>query len=301
MKTNAIVRIVLFSIVIFLLLSLLITFLLVDIYIADGKVHVDSSANMEEPFGMVNRGVASDQVRNIEIEWAAGSISIQPDDSIADIEIYEFAQPDCEYQMVCKQSGQTLKIQYSKDSIEFPSFGVTADASKELVIKVPVDWVCNSLEIDAASASVTVSDLTIYEFDFDGASGDCNVTNCNVNEMDIDTASGNVTFVGTLDMLDCSAASADCSITVMNNPTTIDVDAASGDLELILPENAGFTCHMDTMSGEFESDFEVSTNKGVYVHGDGSCQINVSAMSGDVCIYKDIDHHSNQDNGHHAE
>lgn len=297
MKTNAIVRIVIFSLAIMVLLAILIAVLGFNIYMADGKIHWASHDMVEEPIGVVNQGIVAEEVRNIEIEWVAGSITIQADDNAADITITEYASPNCEHQMVWKQSGQTLKIQYSRESIEFPSFGINVDTSKELVIIVPSGWTCNTLEVETASATMDVTGLTIREFDFDGASGVCNITDCNVDELDIDTASGNVTFAGTLKNLDCDAASANCSITVFNTPASIEMDAASGDLELILPEDTGFTCHMETMSGEFESYFEFENQNGAYVHGDGSCQIKVSAMSGDVCIYKGVSHHS----GHHPE
>ena len=190
--------------------------------------------------------------------------------------------------MVLKRSGQTLKINYSdRGTVQFP-FDTDLDISKNLIITVPIDWECDSLEIDTAAAEVVINDLTIREFDFDGASGICRMSNCNVGELDIDTASGDIYFTGALQTLDCDAASADCSIEVTNVPRSIKIDGMSGDLELILPPDAGFTCTMDTISGDFESDFEFKSHNDVYICGDGDCKVEVSGMSGAVSILKGI-------------
>ena len=69
-----------------------------------------------------------------------------------------------------------------------------------------------------------------------------------------------------------------------NVPYEIDMDTASGCLELFLPKDAGFAVKMDTMSGKFDSDFPYSTKNGVYLSGDGACRINMSSMSGGVSI-----------------
>ena len=192
--------------------------------------------------------------------------------------------------MVCSVSGATLKIQVCRESLKFPSFGVDSVA-KDLVITVPADWICHELDIDAAAASVEVRDLKIISADIDAASGICWFSNCVVNGLDVDTASGDITFTGILEALDCDATSANCTIEVWNVPKSIDIDAASGDLDLILPENAGFTCSMDTLSGTFQTDFACTDHDDTHTHGDGACKISVSAMSGNVTIYKSTTHH----------
>lgn len=289
MRTNAVIRIVAYSLAIILLLSILIGVLFFGLYFNGGRVQTyRSEENILPTEGQVTQFQFSDDIKNIEIEWVSGSITVRPRETVNGIYVAEHMGNDVTKTMVCKQSGQTLKIQFSDESIKFPSFGINVDYSKDLTIDVPADWVCNSLEIDTASAEVVVENITMEEFDFDGASGICRLNDCNVEEIDIDTASGNVYFTGTLDVLNCDAASADCSITAFNIPRSIEMNAASGDLELVLPPDTGFTCSMDTMSGDFESDFEFGRHDGVYIHGDGDCEINVSAMSGDVSILKGV-------------
>lgn len=286
MKTNAIVRVVLYSLAIVILTGILTTALLDNQYT---YLDFGQQDDTTEPVERINKEYFTAEIRNIEIEWVAGIITLQADQNATEISIIEHTLVNYEHQMVCKQSGQTLKIQFSEESFDFPSFGVNVDIRKDLVIIIPADWECNSLEIDTAEAKVILNNLTIQEFDFDGASGECSMTNCDVGELDIDTASGNVYFTGTLETLDCDAVSADCSIEVTNIPRSIEVDAMSGDLKLILPPSAGFTCTLDSMSNNFDTDFEYEKLGDQYICKDGTCMIKVSALSGDVSILKGIE------------
>lgn len=233
-------------------------------------------------------GVAVDaaSIRDMEIEWAAGSIVIKPMD-ITEIRISEEGASQSSDPMVWKVKDGKLVIQYSRNTDH--DFGISLLQGKDvknLTIQVPRDWSCNSLEIDAASASLEVRDLTIREMEFDGASGTCIFNNCTVENLDLDTASGDVLFKGSLTQMECDAASANIILELSSIPKSLDLDTASGNLDLTLPENAGFTVTMDTMSGEFTSDFTTTQRNGGYVAGNGRCRIDVDAMSGNVIIRK---------------
>lgn len=290
MRTNAIIRIIIYSLVILILSGILVSVLFFGMYIADGRVQSHHSDEHIAPIeGVVTQEIFSNDIKNIEIEWVAGSITIQPSKTANDIQITESFGHDVSQTMVCKQSGQTLKIQFCEDSMKFPSFGVDIDYSKDLVITVPENWNGNSLEIDAASTEVEVHDLNINELDFDGASGKLTLDNCKIVILDIDTASGDVEFSGILKELDFDAASAKFDGEFFQMPNHLNLDTMSGDLTIVLPEYCGFELTLDTMSGSFDSDFEFNTMGATYKVGDGACKIKVNAMSGDVRILKGID------------
>lgn len=286
MKTNAIVRIVLFALAVLILGTILVSFLFVDMYIADGRIHFDRASYISDGSEYVTSDTITKDIRNIEIEWVSGSITIQPDSNATDISVTEYAASDSEHQMVMKQSGQTLKIKFSEKDIKFPSFGIDADLDKDLVITVPADWECNSLEIDTASSEVMMNGLTIKEFDFDGASGLCSIMDCDITKIDIDTASGDVEFRGTLSELEFDAASARFHGEFLEKPKSLRMDTMSGDLDLVLPEDCGFVLDLSTMSGSFESDFPFTRHDETYISGEDGCRINISGMSGDVRILK---------------
>lgn len=289
MKTNAIIRIILFSLAILVLLGILLAGLGVGLFMADFDSSVTSTWH-NTTTGEQGTSVSfdADEIQELEIEWTAGTITLTPADNTDQIHIAESAVSNAKYQMICTQSPGKVSIEFCEEN--FSGFGISnaVNISKDLQILVPEGWVCEELDIDAASASVNAADLVIKKVDFDGASGICTFENCLVESIELDTASGDINFSGTLDTLDVDAMSANCRIEVSNVPSRIDVDSMSGDLDLTLPEYCGFTVSLDTMSGAFSTDFKVSTSVDTkaFVHGDGSCRIHVNAMSGDVAIHK---------------
>lgn len=281
MRTSAIVRIVLYSIAIVVLLSILAGSLLLNTAFVNTDWESFFISENSGTLGSVG-SVDANTVRDIAVEWAAGSITIRPGD-VTEITFSETEGLSEKDQMIWSQKGDKLVIQFCRTRVYF---GISIDMPKDLEIIVPLDWNCGTLEIDAASAEVKVMDMTIGTVDFDGASGVCKFENCHVDHLDVDTASGNIQFSGTLTELDCDAASASCELLLTNCPKRIDADMASGDLRLTLPEDCGFTVKIDALSGDFTSEFPTTSQNGKRIYGDGSCVINVSALSGDVTIYK---------------
>lgn len=285
MKTNAIVRIVLFSLAILVLLGILAAGLGIGMFMFQGDPVLNFSSESHIADGTISSvgSVNASEIRELEIEWTAGSVTIQPAENTDQITFSETEQTEDKYRMVWKQSGNKLSIEFCETQV---FFGISFDKAKDLVITVPQDWVCSELSLDVASADLEVTDLTIQEVEFSGASGICTFDNCHLEKLDVDTASGDVEFYGTLQQLDCDAASANCTIELTNVPRHIEMDTASGDLDLTLPEDCGFTVTMDAMSSDFTSEFPTTTANGKHVYGDGSCRINVDAASGDVIIRK---------------
>lgn len=229
------------------------------------------------------------EISELDIDWVDGTIRIQCAD-VEEIQISETEVSDEKYTMRMKKSGKKLSIDFceDKDILDF-DFGIHFNETftKDLTILVPHGWTCDSLDIDAASAELYCTDLIIDEVDIDGASGKCTFDNCQVNELDVDTASGDICFNGTLDTLDCDAASAHAELLLENIPGRIDMDSMSGNLGIFLQPSAGFTLNMDSMSGDFITDFAYKeTDNNSYVCGDGACKINFSSMSGIVVVNK---------------
>ena len=296
MKTNAIIRIVLFSLAIIVLGGILVAGIGLNMYSFDFSFGEGNTGITDGTVG-TQGSVPADRVRDIKIDWVAGTITLIPDENASDITFWDEGAEDEKHQMIWKQSGDTLSIQYEKSKV-YVGIQVTEE-SKDLTITVPADWVCRSLEIDAASAEVQVVDLTLGEVDFDGASGICTFENCIVGELDVDTASGDLFYNGQLETLNVSSMSANCEVVLTKAPREIDLESMSGDLFLTLPEDCGFSVDMNAMSSDFSTDFETVTTNGRHVHGDGSCRIDIEAMSGDVCIYKHTgeSHHSDWHHG----
>ena len=224
----------------------------------------------------------SQNITDLDIDWASGSITIEPGD-VATIQATESASGDIQSPMVCRQEGSKLKISFNETSSS-PTLVLNKGTKKDLTILVPQGTVLRSLDVDAASADLSVKNLTVRQVEIETASGEAFFDGCQVEELDLDTASGDLDFRGNLKVLECDSASASIYAELDNVPDHISIDTMSGDLELLLPENAGFTVGMDTMSKHFSSDFETRLENGRYVCADGACRIDVDAMSGKVTI-----------------
>ena len=297
MKSNAIIRIVIWSIVLVFLVGVLTAFIAEERYLNNYMAATEPVDIAEAPLvqatpvqALPNEDklvVAQNNVDKLEIEWVAGDIIIQPRD-VEEITISESDVQDEAYALVWQMEGKTLEIAFCEEHL-MSKFGISfsADISKDLYIYVPLNWECKSLEIDGAEATVEIRDMTIGDLDLDAASGTIRVEGCDIRSLDIDTASGDVIFSGTLDTLDFDAASANFTGEFYNTPSRIDMDSLSGKLDITLPEDCGYALSMDGMSKTFRSDFQGTENRnGIHTYGNGRCRIKVDGMSCEVDIRK---------------
>ena len=250
-------------------------------WIAAENLRLEDSVSGDSFWRIDGAAQFSADIQEIEIDWVSGNIRLVPA-NVSHIEVSESGKDTSKYPMICKQDGQTLKIEYCT-STTFADLK-NLKFSKDLTILVPLNWSGRALKVDAASAKLSVQDLTIQEVEIDTASGSSQFDNCTINSLDIDTASGDVYFEGSLNKLDCDSASAGVQAVLSNVPYEIDMDTASGCLELFLPEDAGFSVKMDTMSGKFDSTLTYTEKSGRFVRGNGACSIDMSSMSGGVAI-----------------
>lgn len=252
MKANAIARIVIYSIIILLLVGILATCLglgtlTFDLGLRDGTAVV----------GEVSLSAAD--VRNLEIDWAAGSVRIETADT-SEITFSDNGTDSCP--MSYYLDGDTLRLAYSKGQIQI---GFVSTPNKDLSVTVPKDWVCEELEINAASVEVDIVDLTVTELDLDGAANE-------------------VRFSGSVEKLNCDGASCDLLLLCTTNPSQIDIDGASCSLDLALPYGCGFRAKLDGLSCDFDSDLDYKTSDGNYYYGDEHCKIDVDGVSCDVTV-----------------
>lgn len=284
MKSSAIIRICIYSLLLVLLIALLLGGL-TRFGAARRRMkggadsHAEYRPRQADGFANVT-SFASSEVGKLDIDWAAGDILIQKGDVDAiDIreESYGSSKP-----MVITQKNGTLKIEFSNR--EYPWVGISHPASKDLTVTVPRDFRLRELDLDVASSRVTIAGMTIDEIEFDGADGELALTNCTVQELDIDTASGDVTFSGSLDTLDMDGASTAFVGVFQNQPHRLVIDGMSGSLDVTLPKDTGFTASVDGMSCKFNSELPVTGQNGTYVCGDGAVKIDADGMSVRVTV-----------------
>ena len=67
----------------------------------------------------------------------------------------------------------------------------------------------------------------------------------------------------------------------------LDAGSVSGNVRISMPENAGFTADVDSVSGDISGTYPMQMNaKNRYIGGDGSCRISVNTVSGDIQLDK---------------
>lgn len=286
MKGNAIARIVLFSIAILVLGAILIGGMLLYTF----AVTTDWNEVFEFAGGFITSGdgtVASageadaSAIRNIEIDWTSGSVTVQKGD-VETITFAETAGLNENQKMQWRVKGDTLEIDCSKYKV---IIGITK--SKDLVVTVPMDWVCDELEVSTVSADITVDGLDAKEINISAVDGNCNfIGNCVLGKVEIETVNGNVTFSGYLNKLKYEAVDGDFHGTFAKAPTALEMESVNGNVELRFSADTGFTADMSTVSGKFSSDFPTTQNGNRHIHGDGSCFIQIENVSGNLTINK---------------
>lgn len=291
MKKSAIVRIILFGLLFLILLGFLLAGLAINGFLkyksAETRWEASYSASTTKPEQSHTPANTAGSVSKIGIKWVSGNIFIQSGD-VDQITYQETEVSDPKYKMIVNTSGDGLEIQYCSEVRGFTvfSFGTTIEITKDLIITVPRDTVLKEIDIESASTNVTIQDVTIQEIELKTASGKCKITGCRVGELDIETASGDIDFYGELNKLEFDAASAKFTGVLTNTPKSILVDSMSGDLDVTLPADSGFTVTMTAISGDFTSDFSTTVSNGAYVCGNGTCQIQYNGMYGDIIIRK---------------
>ena len=272
MKRNAIARIIIYSILILVLTGIL------AVGLGAGAFMFHFSSGGEVVEGGFSLPAAD--IRNLEIEWAAGSITIVRGET-EDIVVEESASGEMNDSMTYKLSGDTLEISYAESGIRI---GFHSTPKKDLHITVPMDWDCGDLIINSASTDMEIQDLTADLLELNTASSDCNFTNCTLNELELNGASCNLNYSGTLNSLSCNGASTDITAVFTNVPDSIELDGASSKLDITLPEDCGYQVEMNGMSNRCTSEF--TTSSGNHTYGNGDCEIEVDGMSATVRIRK---------------
>lgn len=273
MKGKAIARIVLFSMIALVLLCVLLAGLGLSSFakpVSSQIVSVQSTGSEYE--------FALEEVSGLAISWASGDIDIQPTDQDT-VTVSEERSGGSS--MVVRHRGSTLEIAFGENKWRL---GGGKSTQKDLSVRVPRDWLCQSLEISAAAAGIWVDGLPITNVVLNTASGDCAFTDCTVEKMQVNAVSGDLDYSGVLKKLELKGASADCNLWLSDAPAAIEMNTASGDLNLTLPDNCGFTLDRSSLSGAFQSDFTTTTENDKIVCGDGTCQITFSSLSGNINI-----------------
>ncbi len=255
MKTNALIRIILYSIVIVLLLGILVVGLNADTFLG-----VHSTTDRMELTQTTHQFDAS-EVSKLKLDWTAGNVTLQ---SAQQEQItVSISEADRDHPVRYQVSGGTLHLDYTNQPVLGITFG--SIPSKDILITVPADWVCQELEMDGADLDLILDQVTIGNLDLDGA--DCAVT-----------------LNGSFDTLECDGVACSLVLTCDAQPSRIDLDGVDCKLDLWLMEDCGFRVDMSGLDSHFSSSLPCVQIDGVTTYGDGYCLISADGISCNITI-----------------
>lgn len=210
----------------------------------------------------VGEGHISSRVKNVEINWVDGSVQVayHGSDEIAFSETAE-RHVNKDGELRWKLDGETLRIEYAA-----PGFHSWISPEKHLTLMLPEGMKLDTLKISAVSAQVQAGELLAGEADTQSVSGDVQLEFANApQKVEANTVSGGV------------------ELHFAKAPGIIKADAVSGSITVSLPEDAGFTADVDSVSGQVGGSLPMESHgKGRYTYGDEQCSIDVDTVSGDV-------------------
>ena len=205
----------------------------------------------------------SDAVKDIEINWVAGKVNIVTYDG-DDIVLSEESNRTIseKNKMRWQLDGKTLRVQYAQSGL----FRVN-NISKDLTVKLPKSLSLDDVDITVVSASVDAEILDADKLKIVTVSGAVTVDGERINEVKADAVSGSM-------LLRFERA-----------PEKIDAESVSGNVKIVLPEDAGFKAEFDSVSGSMNSAFSMDrTGDDEYTCGDERCEIDVDTVSGGLVL-----------------
>lgn len=221
------------------------------------------------------------EITALDIDWISGEVEILV---TSDSDILVREQPEHEtsysYAMVVTEQDGVLKVRYTEDAfLTLPDL-----PAKKLTVQLPraVAEHLTEVRLNSVSADFDVAALTVKEtLTFDSVSGDLETDFLTADSAELTTVSGKIDLDGSFRQVTGGSTSGEVDLTLRKCPDRIELNTVSGNVDLELPRNAGFTLDYSTVSGDLESDFPLTAGG---TCGDGSGSITIDTTSGDLKI-----------------
>jgi len=264
----------------------------------------NTEANEEKSF---SDGEYNENAKRVIIETDSADVVIdKAEDGKLDFEYVNDGTPNQQlaYKFDVKQEGDTVRVtckkQLSKTSffnfIPVPDITVTAHIPAGLdrldvhVVSgdVTIDDVnLSTLAITTVSGNVDTNNTNAGNASISSMSGDINIDNTNSSVLSVKTVSGDVLFAGSVSNANAVTTSGDLEIKA-SGMKDLAVSTVSGDTSIELKNATGYRANIKSVSGDMGirlgEEGSSYLRSGSYTLGDGSCNITVSSVSGDIDI-----------------
>lgn len=311
-KRSAVIRIVCCSVVVILLAVMLILGIngrwsggFFRFSIAGGNYYPDA-----DKYQAGDGEIDGDAVTDLDVNWMDGQVNIEVYSGDT-VKISEKSARKLEKkeQLHYYNKDGRLMIQYGESTRRFLNFGGHT-YNKELMVQIPAKTAekMGYIGVDTISSDTKISGISAQKFHVDTTSGNIELNKCRgakisvdttsgsligtdvtaETELDVDTVSGKIDVEGSIQRFNADSTSGSIKLNSSVCPEEVSTDTISGSVTLLIPENKGFRFEKDTVSGSFESDFELSfrDDRGTYKDGEDGASFRFDSVSGAITIKK---------------
>ncbi len=222
-------------------------------------------------------------VRSIDVDWLEGSVTVKSYDG----ELLQFSDnssfPSEDNLLHAYLDGDTLKIRFCKSD----SFRISVPDAKDLEVLIPRTAMgdIQEISIDTTSAAVFLNDVQAEELEIHTKSGGVTVDGT-ARQAAIETEAGDIALSGTFDAVETESRSGALTTICTACPQRFTGESSSGDFQITLPADSGFSLEYNLGRGELISDFDGQESDGFYRVGDGSCNLSFETRKGNLHLSK---------------
>ena len=288
MKSSAVVRIVIWSLVALILTGVLVAGVAFKgVWGGSGDFSIGVTGNTYPNADSYNVGGGNitEPIDSVSVDWVSGKIDISVYDGDT-TEISENEISDEDYKLRYRVENGRLTVHSEKSGF---SFGIISRPKKELTIKIPRAYAENlkEVKISSTSAEISLNGLSVSKItEIDTVSGRVTAENLTAASLECDTVSGDIKASGAIEAFDLDSTSGAAEITTSVPLKKLETDTVSGDVTVNLPEDSGFTLEFDTVSGDINCELPMTNKNGKHICNDGSAEFEADSTSGDFTIKK---------------
>ena len=241
-----------------------------------------------DSFALGSGTVYEADIRAIEIDWTKGDVELILSEDDRYLSITEQAQEELSNSAMLRwrvDENGTLTVKF-RESGYFFTVGMQ---EKRLTVRVPaaISEQLTSVRINGGTKTVSVRDLKAESLEINSQRADLRIENLRAVSVTLATEGGSAkvlggqsdhfSFVGKSGTLEWSP-------TVLPAKTTL--ETGKGGMLLILPTDSDFTLSFETKSGALTSDFPLTQQNGVQIHGTGEALLEIKTVGGTVRLQK---------------
>ena len=224
-----------------------------------------------------------EEITALDIDWIAGKVNVIVTED-ENVSAKETGADEEDEELRYRVVDGKLMIKFKKSE----KFGLNDDLSKDLELYIPRDMAkkLSLVSVQCVSADLNMNDIMVDTVDIEMVSGKFESAYVTIDKFNFQGVSGNMTINGDLNELDAEMVSGKIKVNSVKMLSKIDVEAVSGDVTVTMPEGDGFTAEMESVSGDLNIEFAVSTKGDKKIYGDGSAEYSFESVSGDINLKK---------------